>query len=171
MTRSPSLIRVVVMRKLLLLSLLVTGCAMSPRYETPVAFTPYVQVFEAAYGKPVHSVEYGFADLGGDIVGSCSLYSDGHGKVQVDTKTWNAIDESTRAEIILHELGHCVLYRDHRVDLDADGNPLSIMYPYVLNDYYFASDEIPLLNELFTFKGGPMLKTGIVALPRTFECE
>jgi hypothetical protein len=86
-------------------------------------------------------------DDGGRIVGMCDPYIPVR-TVVFDKETWPTYSDSEKEELVFHELGHCVLDRDHD-STKIDGMPMSIMYPY---------DSIPAypifrdayIKELFT---------------------
>lgn len=48
----------------------------------------------------------------GTIVGYCS-FPTGSPIVQVDRKFWGEVDAYTRESLVFHELGHCLLLRQH----------------------------------------------------------
>jgi hypothetical protein len=85
-------------------------------------------------------------------LGQCKSYSDGSQQIVVDEQYWNRISNSEREYLVFHELGHCILEREHNDERDENGNCISIMQSgnngckSVYNDNYKAQ----LLNELFS---------------------
>lgn len=75
-------------------------------------------------------------DLSGvNIMFLWELPHDAAGLCHTSTKTvvilkpyWDKINESERETLIFHELGHCVLGKDHNNLVNLDGHPRSIMY-------------------------------------------
>lgn len=121
---------------LIVLSLnLVSGCV-SIDYSDDVyakvgiddAFSPYVLVFEQAWGAQVTGVNIQFAPSIEKNVAVC--YDNKEPRlILVDRGDWEASSEEGRETTILHELGHCVLNRSVHTDSVNDfGVPLSIMY-------------------------------------------
>lgn len=84
---------------------------------------------------------------GGHIVGMCDPYIPKR-TVVFDRDTWPLYSDAEKEELVFHELGHCVLDRDH--DSTKVGNlPRSIMYPYDSIPTYSIFRE-QYLKELFT---------------------
>lgn len=54
-----------------------------------------------------------FSELEDDIVGQCVSYSDGSKKILISPTKWNNEDSMGKELLLFHELGHCVLHRDH----------------------------------------------------------
>lgn len=54
--------------------------------------------------------------------------------------------------IVFHELGHCVLGRDHDYEVWEDSTPHSIMYPYVLDVEVYTKFRDIYMNELFLYE-------------------
>lgn len=84
-----------------------------------------------------------FSDLShkqGPVVGLC--YSSVRKRiVQIDYTFWQNSSETSRTTLIRHELGHCLLGRDHTEN--------GYMAPAVLSDSYVKKHEAKLLQELF----------------------
>ena len=64
-------------------------------------------------------------------VGQCIRWEDGRRLIEIDYNYWWHVDTNTRHWLVYHELGHCALELGHDDTVDADGNPRSLMYPYV----------------------------------------
>lgn len=60
------------------------------------------------------------------VAGTCQ-YGNHIAHVTVDKTFWNSASMGYREYVVFHELGHCVLHRDHREDAYSDGNCKSIM--------------------------------------------
>lgn len=110
-----------------------------PIRNIPISIQPHVDrfVYEAEKrglnpGISNLSVEFEINILPGDdqrnIVGSCSRSSN-LDLVKIDTlnSLWLLSGNLGREEIIFHELGHCLLGREHREDKLASGDYASIM--------------------------------------------
>lgn len=122
------------------------------------AFKPYVDVFESKYGSSIGDIPIQFADLTYPTIGTCTRWSSGHRQIVVDKDYWDNPDvqDSAKLGLILHELGHCVLNRDHVNSLYyyagthvAGHIPYSIMYPYNFYSNNYLELESYYLEELF----------------------
>ena len=98
-------------------------------------------------------------DIGGYIeniqvrgtLGQCKSYSNGSKQVVIDQPYWDRADEMEREYLVFHELGHCILDRDHLDSKDANGNCTSIMQSgdNSCKGSYNIENRSALLNELF----------------------
>ncbi len=85
-------------------------------------------------------------------LGQCKSYSDGSQQIIVDEQYWNRISDYEREYLVFHELGHCVLEREHNDEKDENGNCISIMQSgnNGCKSVYNTEYKPELLNELFT---------------------
>lgn len=111
----------------------------------------------------VYGVEISIADI--DIngyieniesrgtLGQCKSYSNGSKAVVIDQPFWNTASYIEREYVVFHELGHCLLNRDHDNSKDASGNCMSIMQSGEgdCRGEYTSENRNSLLNELFDF--------------------
>lgn len=84
------------------------------------------------------------------VAGTCQYGQHIH-HVTVDKSFWNNASNLRREMVVYHELGHCVLHKDHTEDYNREGTCLSIMnsgtapctvaYTHQNREYY--------INELF----------------------
>lgn len=118
-------------------------------------FKPYVRSFvQEANKRRVHvdvsqtTIIFGKTKENNDdnAVGTCS-YMTSKPLITIDEEHWYAVDPSTREELIYHELGHCVLGRDHCEAVDK-AEPYSIMEPKLIGSYYGNNREA-MIDELF----------------------
>lgn len=86
-------------------------------------------------------------------LGQCKSYSDGSKQVVIDQQFWNRSSDIEREYIVFHELGHCILGRDHDDSKDESGQCISIMQSgdNTCNGTYTNQNRNSLLNELFNF--------------------
>ncbi|MEM6629735.1 MAG: hypothetical protein AAF694_08680 [Bacteroidota bacterium] len=69
-----------------------------------------------------------FEDLEGEhVAGQCTFTRFSPNEVRIDTEFWQRASNNLREMIIFHELGHCVLLRDHEEGSLSNGACLSIM--------------------------------------------
>ncbi len=87
-----------------------------------------------------------------DVLGQCRVNSAEPDEVVIDEFYWNGIDDDEREFIVFHELGHCVLNRDHLDTSSASGRCLSIMHSGTgrCRFTYNASTRSGYLDELFS---------------------
>ena len=121
-------------------------------------FNFYVESFKEA-GESVgwkvnmHGVKIDFVDkLPEAWVGVCIPEQR---QVFVDLHYWLRTDETHREELVWHELGHCVLGREHTT-ASVDEHPASIMYPTVQvpdDEKFYLSHKHHYIKELFTTEG------------------
>ena len=138
------------MRLLLITAVLLAGCG-KPVANVSVdeQLAPYFVRFTQEIGVSSDGIDAVFADLDPSIIARCSVYDSGTRLIEVDSKKWAKSSENQREETIVHELGHCALYLDHRPGINAHGCPLSIMNPYAFGDTAcYASNKPYYFREL-----------------------
>lgn len=136
-----------------LVFLLFLGCAPAS-YEVPVLyqepeFSEYVKKFDDLYNTYAYlhiPILFTDDDLGGDVgtvnLAFCYDYGDGNKRIEVSKKLWRALTENGKESLIFHELGHCILNREHDKSTmltdDFGKIPASIMYPIIIggSSYY-----------------------------------
>ena len=89
----------------------------------------------------------------GGTLGQCKSYSDGSKQIVIDQPFWDRASELEREYVVFHELGHCLLGRDHDDTKDASGKCISIMQSGEggCDGIYNLQNRNSLLNELFEF--------------------
>lgn len=119
-----------------------SGCgsypSIAPRQSTiDPEFIPFVEKFEKEQNEVV-DIDIMFKATEGQIVALCWRYD--YNKqgisIEVDPNFWFSSTEMEKEETIYHELGHCILARDHTEELIDYKVPKSIMYPYVFSLAY-----------------------------------
>lgn len=141
------------------LILLLSSCAPAPKDDprTIVGINPVFQVHVDSYLRDKGSllsydIPIQFAKLSGINVAVCTRWSSGYRQIEVDPDFWYSHSYTEQKEVIYHELGHCDLNRDHVTDLDSNGIPKSIMYPYAFGlNWYGDYQERLLINELMNY--------------------
>ena len=119
---------------------------------------PYVELFESYYGATINDLPVNFADTG-KATGICRINYDGRREVRINKAIWDEKkgQDDWMIPTVFHELGHCVLGRDHRkteMTFGGGGNmqgqtvPASIMYPTRRYIPYSAQKQ-HYLDELF----------------------
>jgi len=123
--------------------------------ELQVYFSSFVEE-ASTYGMDISLEDI---DLGGYIenieargtLGQCKSYSNGSKQVVIDEPYWDRVDDLEREYLVFHELGHCLLGRDHDDTKDEDGNCASIMQSGEggCKSVYNLENRERLLEELF----------------------
>jgi len=80
-------------------------------------------------------------------IGTCGQMN-GFPVITIDTRYWDTADQYEKEELVFHELGHCILGRDH-CEIKVDGKSASIMEPDMLGSVMYKENRENLLNELF----------------------
>lgn len=144
------------MRTLLVVTVFLLGCDRPTHtFNVDSALLPYVEEFRAeALAQrstvSIDELDMHFANTSGfgpGVVGRCE-----HGlvpQVTIDPVWWSIATPNNRENIVFHELGHCILMRDHDYAMLAPGVPASIMYPVVIPDSIYASHHTYYMYELF----------------------
>lgn len=130
-------------------------CCRTPTAPSDSAFTNYIGEFEYYHGKKTSQIPVYFGDLKEGIAGVCHYFRIGSGPirwgyVEIDREYWGVISEFQKINLIFHELGHCVLGRDHV----PFGNsvmmcPTSMMYDTVLSTQCMENNYQQYLQEMF----------------------
>lgn len=82
-----------------------------------------------------------------NTVGTCANIS-GFPLIVIDRGYWALSNEDEHEELIMHELGHCLLNRDH-CEAKVDGKGSSIMAAEMLGSKIYVPNREKLINELF----------------------
>jgi hypothetical protein len=86
-----------------------------------------------------------------NVVAQCTKFQTKPNLVKVAKEYWQNGTESEKEFYIFHELGHCLLNRDHLDTKDASGNCLSIMHSTstACKFSYSEANRKSYLDELF----------------------
>jgi hypothetical protein len=131
-------------------------CCSKPTASSDPAFDRYVNEFEYYSKRNAKDIPIYFSTkLPSNIAGLCHYYRIGKGPiiwgyVEIDKANWLATTEYQRINLIFHELGHCVLGRDHMPWGDyMMACPSSFMYRAVLSTECIENNYENYLHELF----------------------
>lgn len=141
---------------LISLNILLTGCGDGTKGTIDPAFQSYLDQFirdAALYEREIetYNLTIQFIDKFDDafLWANCT-----DGTITIRRDYWYKTKEDTRESLIYHELGHCVLGRDHTQAWNTDLNiPLSLMVQgtHSRSDYW-AANKAYYIAELFTGK-------------------
>lgn len=119
----------------------------------------YFDQFEVEAAQYDIEVDIDDLDLSGYIeniqsngtVGQCKIYSDGMQEVVIDERYWSRIGYAEKEFLVFHELGHCILGRDHD-DSEIVGDICKSIMRSGLTDCSVLYDEVNrelYIKELF----------------------
>jgi len=85
------------------------------------------------------------------VIGQCAHSEKEENTVIIDKTYFNSATDLEKEFVVFHELGHCVLNREHLDDADNQGNCISIMTSGTgtCNINYTQATRKGLLDELF----------------------
>lgn len=110
---------------------------------------PYYKLFREVTGQSASNVSCGFAPenhFAENILGYCSF---GAGwDILINSDRWPSLGPGRREALLLHELGHCSLGREHE-DSFKEGRPASIMATYLLDEDTYQANRDEYLKELW----------------------
>jgi hypothetical protein len=121
-------------------------------------FVELVQLFEKEQHENV-DVDISFKKLELPTVGLCWQQVQDDFKqgieIEIDPDFWFSSSDVKKEELLFHELGHCILNRDHDNSRLYYSIPKSVMYPYVFEWAYkdhrsYYVDELKNPNALLT---------------------
>lgn len=141
-------------------TLILSACAKEKGTNIDASFSRYTDRFvyyAKSLGKPVNmnNVTISFSNSlgrsadGYEILGTCMRSGYGVPEVKINIERWSTADYYWREQLIFHELGHCVLGRDHTEVKSAAGELASIMNPFHLGESY-KTYQADYIRELFT---------------------
>lgn len=139
-----------------MLLLAATNKILEPRFAQG-EFDVYAKRFELLsilYERPVDARHVFFVTFQstGDVVGECFPVLP-IPAVAINRNYWRSATRWDREALIFHELGHCLLYREHRdsLKLDIDRCPKSLMHSDANFDTCFPKYREEYISELFTY--------------------
>jgi ABC-type dipeptide/oligopeptide/nickel transport system ATPase component len=88
--------------------------------------------------------------MSGETMGDCTQDPSGamSPTVQISQIIWDSLDTDAQQELMYHELGHCLLNRDHSSDTN-NNLPVSIMSPVFFGSAIYDANKAQYLYELF----------------------
>jgi hypothetical protein len=126
-----------------------SSAEIGPYYERFVSFGKTLKNRDLRSDLPMSFKTLGFTKATGGTIGVCITYPDGFKEVQFDPIFWSIATDTQKELVVLHELGHCSLHREHDNIKKVDGYPKSIMYPYILEPFNYYSNHDQYVLELF----------------------
>jgi hypothetical protein len=86
-----------------------------------------------------------------NVIGQCAHSDSKPNTVIIDKIYWSTASDLEKEFVVFHELGHCVLNREHLDDADSQGNCISIMTSGTGTCHinYTLATRSALLDELF----------------------
>ena len=142
--------------KYLIMLLLITGCGKNisdflninqPKFkkaDTNPIFAPLIKSFESELGLTV-KVPIVLKRIEQKYAGVCLVYSNGYREIQINSDYWYSYTPEQKEQLVYHELGHCVLNKEHDNTL-RENCPNSIMRSYMFNTYEINECYLPEHN-------------------------
>jgi len=128
--------------------------------DIPAELTPYFVKFQNEARQYGVEVDYEGSEVTaelrhideGSVAGSCTTNGHSLRHITIDTEFWSRASHLTREMVVYHELGHCILGRDHREDAFQSGICRSIMRSGLGScaDAYTSEHRGYFVEELFT---------------------
>jgi len=149
-----------IFRSVLVLGTILNGCAKEahrPALAIDPEFQTYIERFEKVsgeMGEPIRiadlSVRFGATERPTET-GACAWNENETPTITINPDTWEKRkSDSDRQLILFHELGHCVLKRNHDSEFVANsGKPLSLMYPTLIDERIYMEDIESYHRKLF----------------------
>lgn len=148
------------MKTILFILFLILGCKKQDTtyYSTiNTDINSYIQKFESIQISQNTNYDLSTIDIALDdlpqatdsTVGTCTYSWPRQIKIKKSFWFSHYISDTERFNLILHELGHCLLNRYSHIDSYTGSIPKSIMFPSVLNKDVFKNNISYYINELF----------------------
>ena len=138
----------------LILVLVLSSCQPFTVHNINPEFRDNVQLFESLYNIKVN-VSIRFSDnLSSNVNGKCKAFVPNYAGniIEINSSFWDNSNFYGRQQVLLHELGHCVLGLKHR-DTMLNGIPTSIMNSYSFGNSSIYKDNLQYYyNELYVNK-------------------
>jgi len=113
-------------------------------------FENYSKKYSPSGPVKVKNLTVKFGKLTYPSIGMCSFIPFSRIKeITIDPVAWGIASSVKREVLMLHELGHCILNRDH-IDNMRENVPASIMYPNTTPHYFYEEKKESYLRELFS---------------------
>lgn len=92
------------------------------------------------------------------VYGCCTMSPGATPTIVISAGRWALGSEVDHERVINHELGHCILNRGHKRDLDDAFHELSVMFPKIerTSERYYVKHRAEFVSELFRKGGGPI---------------
>lgn len=151
---------------ILFIGIMMTACSTSEPEEIVVEnfiddeLSQYFESFREEAAKYDIDVDYTELRIDGylqniterGVAGQCQRFEGGLSAVIVEPSYWNTIDGLEREFLVYHELGHCVLGREHTDEAAPNGVCTSIMTSgsQDCRINYISRTRAEYLTELFT---------------------
>ncbi len=117
------------------------------------------------------TVSLSFRYFFGTAIGLCRFTGGPRNQVELSTSAWTSGSDTFREMLLFHELGHCLLGRDHKNSKLSNGQPESVMNSYIFDTRIYTANRDGYLKELFTAEGSSLGLQRTSAKEKTFgEC-
>lgn len=131
------------MRLIIVLMIGLTGCQTKLHSYTHPDFVGYLNEFKTLYSGKVNNLVVKYSVVYGNFAALCERHSSGQKVIKVNKVYWDGMCLEQRRALIFHELGHCILNREHTL------NHYSYMYPSIGPCSFYMMNSTQLDTELF----------------------
>lgn len=115
---------------------------------TDPVFNTYIDFYEKEYNRKVTDIPIKFSKLEGTEVGNCIIRFNTWKEINIKKEYWDWASDKERLFLIIHELGHCDMLKEHNNILLSDGCYGSIMNQTVSNRSCVEKHYRYLLDEM-----------------------
>jgi len=140
-----------------LCAVLTTGCGRPNKLEV-AGFEDYVTLFETESSRKdpliVEDLIIRFGDIANPAqLAVCRIAGGDTPQITIRKSSWDQFNKIDRESLMMHEMGHCVLKRNHDDSKFTNTNtPKTVMNPYVLREDVYKPNRDYYQNELFSRK-------------------
>jgi len=85
--------------------------------------------------------------------GICEIFPNETPTIILKKSAWEVLTEEEQEALLFHEMGHCVLRRNHEHKKTSEGIPVSLMYPYALDRFTYLKNQKNYMSELVSKYG------------------
>ncbi|HAR41838.1 MAG TPA: hypothetical protein DCS07_04290 [Bdellovibrionales bacterium] len=85
--------------------------------------------------------------------GICEIIPGETPTIILKKSAWDLLTEEEQEALLFHEMGHCVLRRNHNSEKTSKGVPVSLMYPYALDRTTYLHHQKQYMSELVSKYG------------------
>ena len=131
-----------------------TATAQHDYTPTDHVFHPFIEEFESYYKKDTSHISISFDDKMDDkYAGICYRFVVGtmisNAYIRINKTYWPTMSLLQQKNLIIHELGHCILNRDHVPSDAVHACPSSFMHYQVMDDVCLQQHYDEYIKEMF----------------------
>lgn len=111
----------------------------------------YSRMGQAGFNNTPRNLRFVFDyNMTSKLAGLCTYPFNGQpGVISINMDYWSYYSAAEKEILVFHEMGHCVLLRDHDNVKLADSRPRSVMNSILIDSSYYQSYKSSYISELF----------------------